>query len=216
MASLAQFVKDFENELSRWKSLLTPQAYQNRLAAGRTELPPFYAENMPKWGKKALVERYFRNVVVDGVPVKGQIDKMENLENLQDFWQITDFKTGKPENAVFAPPSQKEPLGSTVFRQLVFYKLLVENYRGYNWVVESGSVQYIAPNAQGNYDTVTYFLTSDHARLLRDSLQTVWARIQAHDFYMGCQKTTCHWCSFVRKYQNQATFADDLDALFDD
>jgi DNA helicase II / ATP-dependent DNA helicase PcrA len=212
----AQFVKDFEAELGRWQSRLTPQEYQNKLALGRVELPPFYAQNMPRWNKKAMVERYFKNVVVDGIPIKGQIDKMDNVEGFQDYWNLTDFKTGKPENAVFAPPSDAAPLGSPVFRQLVFYKILVENYRGYNWMVESGTVQYVAPNKNGQYDSVTYFLTAEHTAILRESLKTVWARIVAHDFYTGCNKPTCKWCNFVKKHQNEPNFDDDLDAVFDD
>jgi DNA helicase-2/ATP-dependent DNA helicase PcrA len=51
---------------------------------------------------------------------------------------------------------------------------------------------------------------------LQNMIKSVWARIQAHDFYSGCSKPDCTWCNFTRRYQNIDTLGDDFETLMDD
>ena len=217
-APVATFIKDFEREMVRYQPLLSKPEYDNRIAFGKQKLPAFYEHGITKWSKKAQVERRLAGVVYQGIPLVGNIDKMDNISNYADIWRVTDFKTGKltPKNKVVAP-NEKQPFGSEVWRQLAFYKLLVEQYRGYGWIVEEAGVAYTEADDDGGFghDLSIRFATTD-MELLRQLLADTWTRITQHDFFTGCGKADCDWCNFTRRYQNAQTLGDDIEEVMDD
>ena len=60
---------------------------------------------------------------------------------------------------------------------------------------------FIEPNAKGDFDRKKIQLTPDHEEIVLGQISTTWERIQAHDFYTGCGKSDCHWCSFVKEHK---------------
>ena len=63
---------------------------------GREILSNYYNSRIPAFHKVVAVERNIRNVVVDGVPLKGKLDKLEFDGNAVN---VVDYKTGDPDNA---------------------------------------------------------------------------------------------------------------------
>ena len=41
-------------------------------------------------------------------------------------------------------------------------------------------------------------VTPVDVQLVKEQIQTVYNKIQSHDFYTGCGKEECHWCHFVK------------------
>jgi DNA helicase-2/ATP-dependent DNA helicase PcrA len=189
---------------------------QRLIAHGKKILPLYYDSQVKTWRKEAKVEYRLSKVTWRGVPLVGVIDKMEDgmYENLK---YVTDFKTSKPANAKPVSPDEKNPLGNDYWRQLAFYKLLIENYNNLDWFMEQGTIDCVEPNAAGEFEQFSLRIGLADFEAFKKVVYEAWQRIQAHDFFTGCGKTDCSWCRFNRKTQTTAdSWHDNLDAEMDD
>lgn len=194
------FIKEFEGNLGRRRASFTPEQFSRRLGYGQEVLSNYYDEYVHSWSKIVAVERNFRNVTVNGVPLKGKIDKLEFEGRSAN---LVDYKTGDPEKskARLAPPGEAIPHGGDYWRQGVFYKILVDNYQQKEWKVTSAEFDFIEPDKKGRYHKVKLFITPEAVDRVTQQFTTVWQRIQRRDFYTGCGKPDCHWCHFVKTYE---------------
>ena len=86
------------------------------------------------WNKIAVTERTIKNIEIQGVPIKGNLDKIEfEGKNVT----VVDYKTGKLKNAKdkLHGPTHDDPNGGDYWRQAVFYKILIDNDRTNDWQV---------------------------------------------------------------------------------
>jgi DNA helicase-2/ATP-dependent DNA helicase PcrA len=113
---------------------------------------------------------------------------------------VVDYKTGDPDKAKFKlqPPSDKDPVGGDYWRQAVFYKILVDNYEKKGWKVVSTEFDFVEPDKKKAYRKEKVFITLRDIDTVVEQINTVWGKIQDHDFYTGCGKEDCHWCNFVK------------------
>jgi DNA helicase-2/ATP-dependent DNA helicase PcrA len=147
-------------------------------------------------------------VVVDGVPLRGKLDKIEKFGHSVN---VVDYKTGKPENAdaKLKGPSDKVPHGGDYWRQAVFYKLLVDHSpRG--MTVDSTEFDFVEPDNAKQYRRRKLTITPADETTVRQQVRTAWDRIQARDFFTGCGKPDCHWCNFVRDHKLTINIDPDL------
>lgn len=194
------FIQEFEGYLRRHRASFTPEQFNRRLAYGQEVLSDYYDEYIHTWSTIVTVERNFRNVAVQGVPLKGKIDKLEFDGRSAN---LVDYKTGDPgkSRARLAPPGEATPNGGDYWRQAVFYKILVDNYPQKEWKVTSAEFDFIEPDKYGHYHKVKLFITPEEVGMVTRQIITVWQRIQQRAFYTGCGKPDCHWCHFVKTYQ---------------
>ena len=149
------------------------------------------------WNKVVAVERNIRGIVVNGVPIKGKLDKLEfNGKEVN----VVDYKSGNIDNALpkMKSPSDKDPNGGDYWRQAVFYKILVDNYEQKDWKVISTEFDFIEPDKKGEYRKEKIVIAPQDMETVKQQLTEVWHKIQARDFYTGCGKADCHWCNFVK------------------
>ncbi len=197
--SIEQFIQDFEKEMARQRIYFTEQQYQRRLAKGRLHLPDYYATRIVGWHKKVELEAQIRNVEMDGIPLSGIVDKIEIHPN--NLVHVVDYKTGAPRREKTNPPNNKHPQGGDYWRQIIFYKILLENYRNNLYEVKSGEIDYTTPDRKdGNYKRVTYKLLPEEVKFVRQQVKDTYASIRAHDFFEGCGKPDCKWCNFTREH----------------
>jgi DNA helicase II / ATP-dependent DNA helicase PcrA len=165
-------------------------------------LADYYDKYVNEWNKIVAVERNIRGVVVQGVPLKGKLDKLEF--NGRDI-NVVDYKTGDIDKALpkLKGPDDKNPDGGDYWRQAVFYKLLIDNYDQKDWKVISTEFDFVEPDKKNNYRRQKLVITPADTETVSQQLKTVWDKIQARDFYTGCGKADCHWCSFVKDNQLQ-------------
>jgi len=178
------FMKDFRTYMFRNRDSFTKEDFKLRLDYGDKILPPYYELNVVNWNKIALVELSIKNIEVDGVPVKGSLDKVE-FHGKQVT--VVDYKTGKYRNAKekLARPTNEKPNGGDYWRQAVFYKLLIENDRSKDWQVISTQFDFIEPVSEGEYVTEKILISPEDVETVREQIRTVYAKIQAHDFNTG-------------------------------
>ena len=208
------FIGFFESELQRLRHFFTDQSFQQYLKRGKHALGAYYQEHLGKWHKKVVVEYTVRNVEIDGIPVTGTIDKIEFLG--QQAVNLVDYKTGIQQSGKMRPPTPKKPSGGNYWRQLVFYKLLYENFDQSGRLAKEGSIVYLDPNAQGELLEESLVFEAGETQVIRDLLKETYAKIQEHDFYTGCGKDTCKWCTFVREHTLPPQLSDPAIEELDD
>ena len=114
-----EFIKDFEWYMNRHRENFTKEQFERRMEYGHEVLSNYYDKWNGSWNKVVTVERNFNNVVVNGVVLKGKMDKLEFDGKSVN---VVDYKTGNPDNSreKLSPPSEKDPLVGDYWRQAVF------------------------------------------------------------------------------------------------
>ena len=203
-----EFVNDFEWFMHRHRESFTKEQFARRMEYGQEVLSNYYDQYINTWNRIVAVERNIRNVVVQGVPLKGKLDKLEFDGKLVN---VVDYKTGDIEKAKdkLKPPHEKNPDGGDYWRQAVFYKILVDHYEQKNWKVVSTEFDFIEPDNKKQYRKEKLVITPEDMTTVTQQIKTVWQKIQDKEFYTGCGKSDCHWCNFV-KTNNMAVALHDL------
>lgn len=196
--SLVEFVDDFAYYMNKHRESFTAEQFARRMEYGREVLRNYYEKYIDSFNKIVAIERNISNVVVDGVPIKGKLDKLEFDGKRVN---VVDYKTGDPDKAIpkLKAPSDKDPVGGDYWRQASFYKVLVDEYQLKDWKVESVEFDFVEPDKKKNYRRERIPITEEDTRQLKDQIRLVWDKIQARDFYTGCGKEDCHWCNFVKQ-----------------
>jgi DNA helicase-2/ATP-dependent DNA helicase PcrA len=192
-----EFMDQFRWFMRRNRDSFTKEEYKLRMEFGEQILPVYYELNIDVWNKNALTERDIKNVEIDGIPIKGKLDKIEfNGKQIN----VVDYKTGKYKNAKdkFKRPSAEEPNGGDYWRQAVFYKILIDHDRTNDWDVISTQFEFVEPNADGEYYKEKVVISPQDIADVTAQIKTVHQKIMAHDFSTGCGKKECDWCHFVR------------------
>ncbi len=198
--SREEFIRDFSWSMRRNRESFAKEAFDRRMEYGRDILAAYYDTYLHTWPRIVSVERNIRNVVVSGVPIKGKVDKLEFDRNEVN---VVDYKTGDYEKTIsvyrkFDLPNERNPDGGDYWRQAVFYKILLDNYRQKSWKVVSTEFDFIEPNKQKQYHKQKVVITPEDVTTVTQQIVTTWAKIQNKEFYIGCGKPDCPWCNFVK------------------
>lgn len=189
-------LSDFNWYLKKHRENFTKEAFERRMEYGREVLEHYYKKYINSWNKVVAVERNIRGVLVNGVPLKGKLDKLEFTGNQVN---VVDYKTGGYEKAraKLKGPGEKDPNGGDYWRQAVFYKLLIDHYTLKNWQVESTEFDFIEPDKKKNYHKEKMIILPQDLETVKQQITETWQKIQNREFYTGCGKPECHWCNFV-------------------
>ena len=91
--SKIEMIADFDWYMHRHRESFVQEAFDRRMEYGIEVLSNYYDEYIHQWNKIVAIERSIKNVVVDGVPLKGKLDKLEFLNKEVN---VVDYKTGRP------------------------------------------------------------------------------------------------------------------------
>lgn len=191
-----QLVRFFEVEMDRRRGFFSEPAFAQRRALGRGWLRRYFAEQMAAWTRRAVVERRIERAELDGVPLTGVLDKIEWLHN--GTIRVVDYKTGAPDAGKTAPPSEQQPLGGEFWRQLAFYKILLERARLYAEPVGSAAVAWLEPDRKGGFPVVELRFSGEDMQWMENLIRDTYAKIQARAFTEGCGQEDCEWCRIHR------------------
>ena len=195
--SKEEMIAEFNWYMRKHREFFTKEGFERRMEYGDEVLRNYYHKYINNWNKVVAVERNIRGIVVNGVPVKGKLDKLEfNGKEVN----VVDYKSGNIDNALpkMKAPSDKDPNGGDYWRQAVFYKILIDNYEQKDWKVISTEFDFVEPDKKGEYRKEKIVINPQDIETVKQQLTEVWGKIQARDFYTGCGKEDCHWCNFVK------------------
>lgn len=197
-----ELIKFFEQNFYFEGDGLPTPAYERRLEQGRKVLDEYYDTFKNTWSTNVEIELSVKRFYLEGVPVVGKIDKIEIEE---DGVIVIDYKTGNPDNNAaknVAQPNEKEPNGGDYWRQMVFYKLLLENSSELHWKVKMGTFEYVERSkATGEYKRFNVPVFEQDEQAVRQQLRSAYSSIMNQEFKKGCGKEECQWCDFARRYE---------------
>lgn len=191
-----QLMRLFTAEMERQRGYFSEHNYSQRLGLGKDYLRRIHLEQVPFWRRRSIVERRIDRVELDGVPLTGVIDKIEWFDN--GTIRIVDYKTGAPDLKKTAPPDEKQPYGGDYWRQLAFYKILLENARIYPESVGKTAVSWLEPDKRGVFPVVEINFTGEEIHLVEQIIREVYGKIRNREFTVGCGKDDCDWCRIHR------------------
>jgi len=191
------FVSYFDVYMHRHRESFTREQFERRMEYGHIVLPDYHNKYINNWNKIVAIERNIRHVVVNNVPLKGKMDKLEFDGKLVN---VVDYKTGDPDKAKskLLSPNDKDPNGGDYWRQAVFYKILLDHYESRGWQVISSEFDFIEPDNRKNYRKEKLIIRPEDITTVTHQITDTWQKIHRHEFYVGCGKENCHWCNFVK------------------
>ncbi len=174
-------LKTFETSLE--SEPLSPGDFKILKEKGEKSLAGYFKLYQKAWPVPLYNEFQVKGIkLTPEIKLKGVIDKIE--PGLDDTVHVVDYKTGKPK-----PRSDKN-----YFRQLVFYKILLERFSD-KFKVNSGTLDYIEPNDRGIYKKEEFELKTEDAEKVVEQIKSVAEEILTLKFWRTrCGKPDCEFC----------------------
>ena len=194
---LEDFLNDFTWYMKRHRECFTREQFARRMEYGLEILTNYYGQKVPGANRIVSIEKNVKNVIVEDVPLKGKLDKIEfNGKSAT----IVDYKTGDPEKSreKLMRPNPKNPAGGDYWRQAVFYKIMMDNLPGWDFSVDAVEFDFVEPTKKKEYVKERVAINDMDMADVLQQIKAVNAKIQAKDFYTGCGDEDCHWCRFVK------------------
>lgn len=210
----ADFARYFEGEMARLRGFFSRKEFERRLVQGRQYISDYVLHNQTRWSGKTQVEQEFKNVEVNGVLLTGVIDRIDFLDNLHVH--LVDYKTGSHSPAKVSRPTAANPHGGSYWRQLYFYKILYENWRNNPLRVASAEISYLEPDARGKFLNRHLKFEEGDLTFVRELISDTYHRIMRQEFYQGCGKPECSWCSFLNRQKLIDSFSEEEIEALDD
>lgn len=196
-ADKKHLVSSFSNGMDNNHSHFTKEEFDRLSKYGSQILLKYYDQYQDTWSEDIdyHLEYPIKEVHYKGVPINGKLDKVE-IEDKQV--EVIDFKTGKYKSSSMKPSLGEEDAGGDYWRQLVFYKLLMDSDPRTTWYMSSGTMDFIEPTEEDTFDRKTLVIDPLDEQLVGSQVIETYKKIHNHDFKEGCGEETCKWCNFVK------------------
>ncbi len=186
-----EFVAAFASYLQE-HTILTELQKRDLLSQAKEALTKYYVQRLHGTSPNLhAVERDFRGFLApekkggDGIPLKGKIDRIDQLTPTSADVIVIDYKTGRSKSMSeirggMEDGSVSRTMEGSIFRQMTFYALLLEAADAMI-VPQAFSVEFIGERGE---DPVTrqFSVTEKEKEDLRGLIRDVWAKITALDF----------------------------------
>lgn len=193
----------FTHKMKEQARFFNKEEYPAYIVRGAEALTDYYREYLDTFNKIVSVEKMIQRVYIRHVPIKGKLDKIE-FDGKTCL--IVDYKTGslvKSLKKALQPPSEDNKMGGHYWRQMVFYKILLENSKAAvekQWRVAGGYFDYVerAPDTAFVRHEITVS-ASDEATVIAQITDN-YRKIRNLEFDHGCGKADCTWCHYVQEH----------------
>jgi len=212
-----EFMKNrFMSAMHNSKEAFTKEGLERRLHYGQNILEKYYNEYSDKWTSVGEIhtELHLKNCEIDGVPIRGQIDKVVINDGTA---HVVDFKTGQVKygKSKVKPPvvlednedekNHEKRHGGDYWRQVMFYKALIESDKTQNLKVISGEIDFIEPE-NDEFKKIKIMVSNEEYVFVRKQIKNTFERIQNLEFDEGCESDDCQWCNFNKHYADNRQF----------
>ena len=163
---------------------------------GLESLESWYNERKEKLSWNIDVERHvFKDIELesgDTLKLNGKIDKIEYKNSVLDGPIIViDYKTGGAFSK--KQKEQKEDLK----RQLMFYNLLLKEYKEGAYFIEEAVLDFLEANDKGEHERYSLSVSDTEIEELNTLIKEVSKEIVTGELLnKGCKKRDCEWCEF--------------------
>lgn len=159
------------------QEVLTPDALERRLIHGKEILTAYLQPQRFAPTQIISLERSFgssrRPVMFNDIPLSGRVDRIDWIDRERKQVAVIDYKTGKPqsENQIAGLTKDNElserelalpeSIRGAYKRQLLFYKLLAQQDKTFQYEVSHGRFEFIEPDRQSGKLVVREFALPD-------------------------------------------------------
>jgi DNA helicase-2/ATP-dependent DNA helicase PcrA len=198
-------LKQFWNEqLQRNQYAFSAEQQANLKHYGHQLLTAYKQQIVPQMNGRYLVERQYKHVQIEGVPLSGKPDLIEFLTKDQEI--ITyDYKSGSVK-----PTDLKK---GKVWQQMAFYKVLLENL---GYLNKEAKIIELSLDQDGVLPVHQIPFSAEDSNAFKEDLKTVWKNIQSLQFFNGKCANNCAWCQFHYNNFTSQSFENTDSELLDD
>lgn len=175
------------------KEVLNQEDYDVLLAKGNEVLPGFYNEKHTEWKADMKSEYAIKGIkLFDNVYLRGTLDLIETTED--GIIRIHDFKTSKPKSKNDIEGNTKTSKGN-IKRQLVFYKLIFDQYNNGKLRMNTGVIDFVQPNDKGVYKSEEFTILDNEVEVLQNEIIRVAEEIISFSYWnKTCDDKDCEYC----------------------
>lgn len=187
--SIDELIKSYESYVNMEK--LEADVKQDVLINGKQIISDFVESRISTFKQGSETEYSFgkHGIFIDEVPVTGKIDRVDFLDDKQSVVQVIDYKTGNPDYKY--KELKQEDMGD-YFKQLVFYKLLIDNSAFVNWEVKKGIIEFVEKSKRKNeFVSREFEITADDEAKLKEEIKQTYAKILNAEFE-ECNDKDCY------------------------
>lgn len=199
-------IQQFKSEIRNQGDSLNQQIMESLLLNGKKQLTQLFERKKQDWeaNKNIGTERKIETVLPNGIPIKGRVDKLIYQENFVD---VVDYKTGKfssKKNSIYPPQSgasasnTEKYFGGDYWRQVVFYKILVNHNSEINHSFRRGIISYIQEE-DGQFNEIALEPNREEERIVLEQIEQSYRKIMSGDFGKTCANEKCFWCHFQKQ-----------------
>jgi DNA helicase-2/ATP-dependent DNA helicase PcrA len=164
------------------------------LKRGKAALKGYHKRYAKEWSTEILNE-FKLHVTLPELPVTltGKIDKIEIMSGNEV--NVVDYKTGKIKSRGEVEGTTKGSDGD-MKRQLIFYRLLLDNYDGGKMIASTGEIDFILPDDKGRYKKERIEIKEADVLALAELIKKVSGEILDLSFWnKRCDKVGCKYCA---------------------
>ena len=190
---ITEFNKAIEQEV------LTKAEHREGKHKGEVILKAYYETYKKEFVKPLFTEKFFgygaSKIYMDDISLTGKIDKIELLNKQEKSAKVIDYKTGKPR-------SRNEIEGKTKYsngdykRQLVFYKVLTDLDRSFDFKVTETELDFVETDKEGKYSKESFVITQEESEELKTIIKEVMKKIRSLEFPRTTEYRVCTSCEF--------------------
>jgi DNA helicase-2/ATP-dependent DNA helicase PcrA len=176
---------------------------------GKRLLTEYYAEYNNSWTLSRKYELEFDiKTEYNGVPISGKLDQVGIFDN---HLEVVDYKTGRYIASKLKGPVGEEDLGGDYWRQIVFYKLLLNGEDRLRQPMRSGIMDFVEKTKEGKFYRRKFEVEQFEMVIVGDQLTDTYEKIKKHEFTTGCEEENCKWCNFVNENMSVESLIEEED-----
>ena len=175
--ALSDILHVFEDAINE-KEVLTKVQKMDLLDLGTKALTRYYEDRLSQ--ERTMIYALEKTITAhfDDIPLTGKVDRLDLYHATGSHLHVIDYKTGSPKTERQA----KEDRNGDLYRQLVFYKLLIESSaQTAGFTAEELSLEFIGERNE-EPKRLTFSIPSSDISELKDLIKRVWQKIQNLDF----------------------------------
>lgn len=164
---------------------------------GKKALGLLYEKVIPTWPKNIQSELQIKGVrLSDNVILNGRIDMIEPLTK-GGLVRVHDFKTGKIKSRSQIDGSS-EKSKYNYFRQLTFYKMLLDRYKEGIFNMHEGVIDFVEPDEKERFRSEVFAVTNKDVKGLEELIEQTADQIMNLKFWdKKCDDEVCEYCKLA-------------------
>ena len=194
------FLADFATALRR--EILSESELKDRLAHGQKILSAYYDRYRDEFKPALFIEKNFglslaSQIILDDIPLSGKVDRIDSLpaNRRNKTVRFVDYKTGAPKTRGVLDKEADGPDGNYK-RQLIFYNLLAQLDRSFEYKVGETELDFIEPDKGGVFHREKFAITPAEVNELKKTIKESVGGIRALDFSRTKDTSICSRCDF--------------------